>query len=334
MIILLYFAGFRENVGADDHSYREVFTQVHNVFNENFLLSYSNYYKEPGFIFLTSLVKTFTDDYHLLFFIVSFFAISINIYYYYKYSPFVILTIALYYVHTFLARDMNQIRAGLACAILLISIQYIKNRNLFKFSIVIIIASLFHVGALVFFVTYFITTTTYSRFTYLITLGMSIALSFLGLSELIVNSLPDSLGIVKNVLVNYYNSPMYKNAIYTFDITNIKQIVIATIFILCLNKLRTKSDFFLILFNIYFIGVLWRLAFSDFGIFAARFATFFTITEVILIPYLLFCFTKRERLIVVFLILFYGFATLYLNIFQKEIKPVYEYKNFIIEELK
>jgi len=332
IFLLTYFAGFRDNVGADDHAYIAVFKEIKNVFHEDFAQSYINYYMEPGFIFLTSFVKLITDDYHFLFLITSFLAIGINLYHYYKYSPFVMLTIGLYFSHTFLARDMNQIRAGLAAAILLFSIKYIREKNFYKFLFIIILASSFHIAAAVFFITYFIARDYHKTTTYIYLLLIAIVLSYLELSKFLVENLPDFLGIIKTVLINYYNSVENKNATSTFDITNIKQLFIAISLILCFKRLQKTSSYFVIMFNIYFIGVFWRIIFSDFGIFAARFATFFTIVEVILVPFLLLCFFPRQRIIVAIIILCYGFATLYLNIFQKKIKPVHSYKSYIIKE--
>jgi len=334
-ILLIYFSGFRHQVGADDLNYAILFNQVKTIMNESIINSYTNYFMEPGFVALNSTIKVFTNDYHLFMLFIAFLTVLFTSYNYSRYSPYVILSLLLYFVHTFLARDMNQIRAGLAASILLFSIKYIYNNNFIKFSLVILIASSFHIGAIVFFITYFVARKEYNKFTYLSFIFIAIILSYFGLAGIVVENLPDSLGILKTVLTGYYNSPEFKNSVSTFDITNIKQIAISLTIILCLSRLKEKSIYFILLFNIYIIGVIWRIAFSDFGIFAARFATFLTITEVILITFFLLCVKGKQKIFIAFLIVLYAFATLYLNIFIKKDKPVTEeYKNYIIEEMR
>ena len=103
---------------------------------------------EPGYVFVNAVVNTFTSNYIFLFLTAALISIGITIYNYYRYSTYVLLSILLDLVHTYLYRDMNQVRAGIAAAIGLFLIAQIHNREHLKSYGTLLLSGLFHVASL------------------------------------------------------------------------------------------------------------------------------------------------------------------------------------------
>ncbi|MGC3875396.1 EpsG family protein [Halomonas sp. GXIMD04776] len=323
-LILVFFAGFREaGVGADDVNYVSKFYEIPNIFkwmSGFYNYSYSNEKMELGYIALNSFVKVFSSNYTILFLSVSLISVGMAAYNYYKYSRYAFLTLLLFFVHTYLYRDMNQIRAAIAAAIGLFLIFQIHEKNHLKSIVLVFLAGFFHTAALSYFFAYIFSFIKISPKKIFFLLGVSIIVGYIGVSELLLSNLPD-LGYI-TVKLEGYSESVYANTVKLFDLTNIKGIVFLSLFAFFWNGLKYKVPYFETAMSFYTLAVCWRIAFSDFGIFAARIATFFGIVEVVLVPCL--AFLLKQKLAAFFIIFLYAFLTLWLNLFVKEGRYPYE----------
>lgn len=95
-----------------------------------------------------------------------------------KFSPIPILSILVYFSFYFIKQEMTTIRAGIAVAIMLWSIEDIEPRNYISFYIKIFVACLFHLSAIVFVLLIFINTKKLNKSVYflLFNLGFIIAI--------------------------------------------------------------------------------------------------------------------------------------------------------------
>ncbi len=324
VLMLVLFAGFRQaGVGADDWNYVDKFLAVPDLsywITGEFRYTFDETWMEPAYILLGSFVRIFTDEYVFLFTTVALFSVGLASYNYYRYTKFVFLVLVLFFVHTYLYRDINQIRSAVAASIGLFLISQIYNREHFKAIITISLAGLFHMAslslALVYLLSFFKVTRKRLVYGYFIALFLGL----IGISSVLLAILPN-LGHVTTKLVDYANSG-YADSVSLFDITNIKNSFIFFILIYYWHYLVKKVRYFETMMLFYFLAVTWRIAFNDFGIFAARIATFFGVVEVLLVPALLYLF--RQKLMVTLIILLYAFLTLYLNLFVKEGRYPYE----------
>ncbi|HDS8123413.1 TPA: EpsG family protein, partial [Enterobacter hormaechei subsp. steigerwaltii] len=123
--------------------------------------------KEPGFWLLLSINHLLFDNNVTSFLLLyAFISISIKIITFKKLSSSPILTVILYVSTYFILHDMNQIRIGLACAIILWSLKDVIERNKSAFLIKIIIAILFHYSAIIALVIYLFDTKKINKFIY------------------------------------------------------------------------------------------------------------------------------------------------------------------------
>jgi len=329
-IVLIVFAGLRQlGVGKDDYSYYQMFIyDAPNIYDwlfGNYSYDIHELYMEPGYVFINSFVKIFTSKYEVFFLSIAFISVGIASYNYYKYSQYVFLTLLLFFVHTYLYRDMNQIRAGISASIGLLLIAQIYNKEHLKIIFTIFVASLFHLASLSFIIAYVLGFITWTKkkivFLYLI----SLTIGSIGLSKMIVLMLPN-VNFLTMKIINYANSQKYSEAISLFDITNIKNSIILFFVVLFWNKLKSKVPYFNTIILFFILSTCWRIAFSDLGILASRVSTFFGIVEVILLPYFIYVF--RQKVFIAFLIILYAMAVLYLNITVKEIITNYHISIF------
>lgn len=98
-------------------------------------------------------------------------------------------------------------------------------------------------------------------------------------------------------------------------LTNIKNLTIMGFVLLFWDKLERRVPYFSVLVMFMFLATAWRVAFSDFGIFAARIATFFGIVEVLLVPSFILIF--KQKSMVCFFIIVYAFIVFSMNIEKK-----------------
>ncbi|WP_306331919.1 EpsG family protein [Vibrio injensis] len=323
-LLLIFFAGFRgAGVGADDWNYIIKFLEVPDInywLKREFSYSFSETWMEPSYIILGAIIRVFSSSYTCLFLIVSLFSVGIASYNYYRFSKYVFLVLVLFFVHTYLYRDINQIRSAVAAAIGLFLIPQIYHRQHFRIICTICLAGTFHMASLSLIFVYFLSFLKFTNKRLVAGYLISLTLGFVGVSSLLLNILP-SLGYVTTKL-NHYSNSDYANSISLFDITNIKNSFFFILFVFFRERLKKKLIYYDTMMIFYFLAVTWRIAFNDFGIFAARVATFFGIVEVILIPALIYVF--KQKLIITFFILVYAFITLYFNLYVKAMAYPYE----------
>lgn len=112
-------------------------------------------YKNLGFNLLILFVKLFTEN-HIVLFGVTSFIILYGIYkFVFSNSNYPELSMYIFITLSMLSVSFNVMRQWLACSIVWLAYEYIKEKSFFKYCIIIFLASLFHVSALVMIPVYF-----------------------------------------------------------------------------------------------------------------------------------------------------------------------------------
>lgn len=318
VVVLILFAGLREEgVGADDLSYINKFHEIPDIsywFFGDYNYSFANAWMEPAYIFLGACLKYFTTDYIYLFLLIATLSVGFASYNYYRYTHYVFFALLLFYVHTYLYRDLNQIRSAVAAALGLFLVFSLHHKQHLKSTLIIFFAAMFHMAALSYFVVFILSFFGISRKFMVLGVIFSVAVGAIGISYIILNALP-GMGFVTEKLSDYADSG-YAESVKLFDITNIKNLFIFSLCIFFWKDLSRRAPYFQTLMLFYFVAVCWRILFNDFGIFAARISTFFAVVEVILIPAFLYIF--RHKVLVGIVIILYASLIFYLNVYVKE----------------
>lgn len=154
LILSILFLGIitglrNRNVGTDlNYTY---IPQFYNILNGN-----NNAFTEKGFVLLNKIIQIFTNKYQSIILITSIiFAASlcrIAI----KKSKSVVLTMIVTLLSTFYFTSLNNVRQSIACIILIEGFYYLIDKKFWKYLIVILIASIFHITSLIMVPMYFI----------------------------------------------------------------------------------------------------------------------------------------------------------------------------------
>lgn len=280
---------------ADFWEYVDMFNET-PFLNEFSIASTKNIHGEVGYLFLNSIIKTFGLGERFLFWFVGFLSVSLTLFYYIKKSPYFIISLLIYFSHTFLLRDMIQIRSGLAASISLYAIKYIEERKFWKFFIITILASLIHSAALILFLAYFVhffisekTKRQYLFIVFSLMLGVVLSQSIL---EIIFNAIiPNS-----TIVINYLADEQYFRSLGLLNPVLLKNILISILLIYYADRFRFKISYYSSMITLSILSVFWLAAFNNFAIFAARLATFFSISEPIIIAFFLSEVKKTNKI--------------------------------------
>ena len=278
---LALFAGLRYNF-PDYKSYSDFFYLLNNksvISSEGNLAIVAN---DKGYIYINKFIGLFSDNSVLLFLVMAFLSVGINLSCYKKYTPYFFTAILFYYVHTYIGRELMQIRAGLACALCLYSIRYIVSKKIYHFLFVILLAATIHLAAITFLISYFLCNLKIGVKTlrYLILISLVIGVC-MPLGQFL-KSLPYMEGLDR--IQNYSGWEGFNQTLGVFsNPTVLKQLIVSAVCLKYYDRLDKKVYAFRILVTIYVFSLCWLVIWNDFGIVAARIATFFSIGEVLLI---------------------------------------------------
>lgn len=140
---MILFSAFR-TIGVDPDS--EVYEEVFKSGDDD-----SQLLIETSVLFISDIIKVFTDDVHYLFLIYAILGITIKFYALRQLSSWYFLPLAIYFGNYFILHDFIQIRAGIASAMLLLAIKPLSEGNKKRAVVYFLIANVFHYSSLAFY---------------------------------------------------------------------------------------------------------------------------------------------------------------------------------------
>lgn len=320
-ILLIVIAGMRGPYVTNDYeNYAKSFENVPSLGSwviGDYTYTFEETWMEPAYVAYGAFIKIFTDNCVWMFLGVAFLSVGIASFNYYRYSRYVFLTLLLFFVHTYLHRDMTQIRAAIAAAIGLFLVKQISDREHKKVIWTIALAGAFHMASLSFIFVYLLSFIRVTRWRATAAVTLGVIFGSVGISFTIMKFLPN-LGYITTKIEGYAAS-QYVDTVHLFDITNVKNLLLSMMMIVFWDRLKERVPYFDTMAIFMLAATFWRTAFSDFGIIAARIATFFGIVEVLLLPAFVLLF--KQKYIITIIIVGYAFATLFLH--MRTLRPYY-----------
>ena len=141
---LIIFTSFRIDSGFDFENYKNIF------------LGISDTHVEPLFLFLINIFR-YTDSFHSFLFFIAFLSIYIKLYVFCKLKlTYLTFAVLLYYLTIFLNLDMGVLRQGIALSFIGIAFVFYLKSNSKCYFLSVLIASLFHLSAIIFIPFYFV----------------------------------------------------------------------------------------------------------------------------------------------------------------------------------
>lgn len=315
LIAMTLFATYRDiYVWPDSVGYSFCYSTFTPNYSEYLSFGADNYpFPEKGFLALSILCKSISNDYLFFFFIVaalSYFLIYKGII---KYSLFPMFAFALYLSRFGFGRHFIQIRAGLAIAIVFWGLQYAAKREFWKYMITVFVAWLFHRSAIIAVPFYFLN--------YLHLKKKHIYWSILGAYIITLTLTPTIRMFVSDTAQDIQIGTSYtqldnKGKSFGLGLLNpmlYYQTIILILFTYFEEKLKPFSKYYETLRNGYLYSTLWLITLSSFAVLSARGSTIFATYEILIIPYLTLIATRKNRILAYIVVGLFSTAWFYVN---------------------
>ncbi|MGJ1271453.1 MULTISPECIES: EpsG family protein [Sphingobacterium] len=316
LIILILFAGLRGDIEPDYISYKDIYDKAGQSINANV---------EIGYYLFNVVMHSLGLGFQWVIFFCAIFSLVPKFYFFKNHSSNYFIVLAFYYCSVFFLFDFIAIRQAIAIGIFMVSIPFIIERKISIYLFLIMIASLFHLSALVLVPLYFIMHRSFSK---LLMFCLLVVCS-------IINILKVKIGLL-DYLLSFVSLPGFAAAkmdIYSLDdefaALSIKQLVLGFLFVFYADKFKSNSILKALL-NAYILGVLIATFLNDIPQFAYRIKSYFLWADVILLVEIVRIWSKsNKRKTIPLYILFVAFYCYTLYGFLDSISQRGIFKDFI-----
>jgi transmembrane protein EpsG len=338
-LIFWLVAGLRFETGVDWLYYKNFFQRVEPI--GEVLSGHSYQFSETrfeiGFKILNSLVKSFTDDVQWLFIIIAFITNILLFLSLRRYSNYLYISLLIYFCSIYFILDMSGIRHCISLNIFLYSIQFLVKKQPYKFFSLILMASLFHITALILFPLYFILKTELKTKTIIV-------FSLIGLLISVVEI--RWLKEVINLFFTYFNFGLLSDKLYfytayeiyasdkPFGIGMVVNFLIL-IFILMNRKNLQKNKLFNAFLNLYLISLFFYYYTWELTELSTRVRLYFLVGNAVLFTYLIDLYKdKLKRYLVFSFIVAFSFFYARVYLLQMPIAIAHNpYQNYVIHKV-
>lgn len=269
MVVLTFFGLFRYEIGTDYDWYVVLFDTV----------KIDDIYPEPTFLLLVDFLRHFHFSYQMLFIAYELPIMLLlwsAIRYYTKDTEVQLLIVAVFLCLEYYA-SLNVIRQGLSMVLIFWGYRFCLERKLFKYLIVVAIASSIHYSAAVAVVFYFVPTKVFSWYKYAIIFVLTFVVFKLDIVLIFLSTL---FGILQ-VDGRYLN---YLSDADSVKMTGLYMFVKFALFSIARIAILELKPHYKGLLNLWFIGLLGNFLFS-FSLPITRLTKYFEYFIILIIPY-------------------------------------------------
>lgn len=309
-MLLVLFGGLRFDTGWDYPGYQYYYEKV-PIITDLFThyTDFSSIYFEPGFKLLMSLLKFIGVNFQGLIFIIN--LITTWLFFVFinrtgKFLNYKNVMVLLYFSTVFLYTNFSVLRQGIAIGIWLLSLNYLNKNNL-KYYIFVLIGCLFHYTLLIFFILpVMIYLKPRSKFIILLMVAATLVY-ILGIKwiNLLSPLFPD---FIQDKLNHYWSSDRFGST-RSLGIGFVEKFVFM-ILILYFYFSKLKNGYvrerfysYMIIYLLYFLCY---MLFFEANIIYDRTRLYFASFSICIFPFLLMFFTRKSRLFINLLVVFYS----------------------------
>lgn len=240
-------------------------------------------YTEKGYYLLCVIAKTIADSTFVYFTLIAFLSLSFVFYSLDRYSPLPFLGLCVYIAHFMMARDMNQMRAGVAIAIVIAATALATRKQVLSYITVCLLASTLHTSVLLAMPLVLMNFFPFKKKHILIGVLFSfiVAAYFGDLIKLVVSN----MDFVQELAESYIEEGSEKA--WSNDLGNPMiyfQTVILLIYTVWEKKLARMTPHYYTIRNAYFYSTVLVIVLCQYGIVAGRTSTIFATYEIVILP--------------------------------------------------
>lgn len=293
--------------GTDTLVYVEKFRK-YNLIEFSQIIDYLNKIdeKDKTFYLLVRILNLFSLEESLIVVLFSILFLTSTFWMIYKYSNNSLISIILFICLGYLFFSLTGLRQTFALTFIIFSYKYLRERKMYKFIILVLLASLFHSTALVFLIAY-----------PLVYLKLGIKHLVVLISASLINILFNSQ--IYSLLKNFIFNEQYEYYLNNEESLNYSGFLIQlSIFLFCLifkKVILTKSPENITFYNLIFIGLIFQLFATNIAV-VFRISLYFSIFSIILFSNVISSFKDvyiriLVNLIVIVILIMYLFISGY-----------------------
>lgn len=291
-IITLFVFAVLRGVGVD----RDYETYI-SIYE--YLVNGEPYTIEPTFILATYVSHYLTGSPVLIFFVFALVAVYYKSKFILTFSPYICLSLLVYYSNFYFVHELTQIRIGAASAIGFYAIKYLIENNRRKFIILVLISSLFHFSMIVLLIALLFDkkkiNTNYIVTTYFLIIA-GYVLIYLNISPLrVLQYIPISVLREKLAIYTYQTE---NGMIEPVNVTSIVQLIkLCVITFIFSNASKFENNASMILLSkLYSLSPVCLVLLSSLPAFAIRVSELYSVADIVVLP-ILATYCKQGRLI-------------------------------------
>lgn len=293
--------------GTDTLVYVEKFRK-YNLIEFSQIIDYLNKIdeKDKTFYLLVRILNLFSLEESLIVVLFSILFLTSTFWMIYKYSNNSLISIILFICLGYLFFSLTGLRQTFALTFIIFSYKYLRERKMYKFIILVLLASLFHSTALVFLIAY-----------PLVYLKLGIKHLVVLISASLIDILFNSQ--IYSLLKNFIFNEQYEYYLNNEESLNYSGFLIQlSIFLFCLifkKVILTKSPENITFYNLIFIGLIFQLFATNIAV-VFRISLYFSIFSIILVSNVISSFKDvyiriLVNLIVIVILIMYLFISGY-----------------------
>lgn len=255
-----------------------VYQSYYNKASSNFYFECDTYLWEGivdyGYLWFHTFIKSLGGSLLDVYFFTCLISLVIYFITFKKYTPYIFLSWYFLFARYFLIQNIHQIRQGLACALMILSLQFVYKRKLIPFLFIILTAALIHKTLIVAILIYPFSRIKWNIKRFVIIMCLCSILYISPLTTIIFEVILPYLGIYIPKYDAYLNSDILTDteAVDTFSIISRYIFVIFFSYFLLKWKNIPYNNIFL---SMLILAMLFLCAFSDFAVISGRLASIF-----------------------------------------------------------
>lgn len=310
-----FIAGFSYQTGVDWFVYEEIYANavtIPEAISLGDFFGYSGIVAEFGFSLLASLMKTLIDDYYIFQTVL----MLISTFFFFKnlrlYSVFIPVVVLLYFGCIYLTLNMSGVRQAVALSILFYGLKFVHDKKFFKYVIVVLGASCFHLTAILFLPLYlFLNIRISSKVLFvMIFFGLLLYLLRISLSSEFLHLLAQ---LSDNIIFKKLNFYIEMRDSFTQARISPKMLIYVSLLlwaIIIRKKIEKQNTYSNIFINLFFLYVFSNEVLWDTTEVVFRFSLYFMMGFVVLLPIMMMSFVeKNNRIAFLILIALVSFTT-------------------------
>lgn len=286
---------------------------------------YSSYYYafrdgssslESSFIIISKIIKLFFgNNPSILFLVYAMLGVGLKAYSIQKTSNLLILSLYLYFCYLFSLQELTGIRTGVATGFIFLAIHPYCSGKISKAFICYLCACFFHISAAVLIILFFLKRDKLNKYFWGALIPMAYILHISGGNLLNLDILQPL--VMSDRLESKINSYTQDAVLNVYNAWQLLRIFFAFYFLTVIDSLQNKNQHAIIAFKLYVISICILPILGNLPTFANRLSDIFMISDIILIPMLVYLYTPK--IIPKLLVLTYGALYFFMNIFYNKI---------------